>query len=173
LNNTLQRASEQIRQKNLFIILIRPSFFDFSKYFAIHRSWFLLTVGIKYDEKNKRIQRGYYRFYSRSRKKGLYLRGKKTLDRFVVKENFGGRFPNKFPLDYVAYKLKKSHINEIKEDDLLSIADLIKQINSYGWKLSFNEEGVPLVKVTPESLEDLDYGVRLGLMKQIEVPDSE
>lgn len=169
LNNTLQRASEQIRQKNLFIILIRPSYFDFSKYFAIHRSWFLITVGITYDEDNKRIKRGFYRFYSRSRKKRLYLLGKKTMDRFVVKENFRGRFPNQFPMDYKAYKKKKSEIKDLTKDNVMPVRDLLRQIKLHGWRAVYID-GMATVAVPAGDVSELSLSDRLKLMENVEVP---
>lgn len=115
LNAALQRFSEQIRQKNLFIILIRPHIFDLAKYFAIARTWYLVTVGIHANEKTKRFERGQFSFYNRMRKRLLYLRGKKEYDRFKVAPNFTGKFTNFFPVDYEAYKQKKSIIRERKK----------------------------------------------------------
>lgn len=112
LNATLQRLSEQIRQKNLFIILIRPYVFDFTKYFAIARSWFLLTVDVTPNPETQRFERGSFRFYNRIRKQLLYLRGKKEYDRTKVQPNFVGKFTKFFPLDLDAYKAKKAQIRE-------------------------------------------------------------
>lgn len=117
LNRTLKVMAEKIRQKNLFIILVRPSFFDFSKYYAIHRTWFLLSVKLSFDPKYEKIRRGVFHFYSRNRKKQLYLRGRKEMNYNAAKANFYGRFVNSYAVDKEAYKKKKALIEEQSSKD--------------------------------------------------------
>lgn len=108
LENLLKRKLKTIRDKNLFISLITPTFFDRGKYFAIHRTEFLIHVY------SKNLQRGYFRFFNKERKKKLYIRGKKEWDLGCVRPNFGDegttRFTNLppgFPIDYEEYKKAK------------------------------------------------------------------
>ncbi|MGC8885525.1 MAG: hypothetical protein ACP5KK_03485, partial [Candidatus Nanoarchaeia archaeon] len=38
VNKILYAVAAEVRQKNLFIILVLPTFFELEKYFAVHRS---------------------------------------------------------------------------------------------------------------------------------------
>jgi len=109
-NNTLQRLCEQIRQKNLFIALVRPSFFDFSKYYAVHRTWFLVSANITFNSETQSFDRGKFNFYSRKRKKYMYLKGKKLQNRNVIYPNFSGFFPECYAGDLDTYYHKKAVI---------------------------------------------------------------
>lgn len=100
-NNMLVKMMTEIRQRNLFIIIVLPSFFDLDKYVAIHRSRCLIHV---YHHK---FQRGFFRLYSFKQKKLLYLLGKKTYNYNAIKRYIRGKFPNFYTLDIQEYKEKK------------------------------------------------------------------
>jgi hypothetical protein len=102
---TLKRRMKTMRDKNLKVFLVTPTIFDIKdKYFAIGRTRFAIHV---YAEG---FERGYFRFFNKTRKKKLYLMGRKEWDLRASKPNFIGRFtkiPSGFPIDYDEYKNKK------------------------------------------------------------------
>ena len=122
-NRAFKRIMEKCRQKNLFVVLVRPSFFDWSKYYAIHRSWALLTVKLVPDREKKRFVRGFFDFYGRKRKKNLYLLGKKFMDRSVVRPNFRGMFSDDLPIP------KKDYLERKKADFDDDIEKLLKDLS--------------------------------------------
>lgn len=101
VNTMLIKMIAEIRQKNLVVIIVMPSFFDLERYIAIHRSVCLLHVY------KKKMKRGYFMFFSERRKKFLYLYGKKTYDYSKQKANFVGKFPSLLPINEAEYRKKK------------------------------------------------------------------
>ena len=91
VNRVLVSLMMQMRQKNLCVILILPTFFLLDKYAALFRSRVLFHV-----YKNKGI-RGYFMVYNRKLKKKLYLNGKKDYS-YKVRTRFKGRFYGVFAL---------------------------------------------------------------------------
>ena len=101
INTALVSLMMQMRQKNLFVILVLPTFFLLDKYAALFRTQCLIHV---YE--NKGI-RGYFRLYNRKKKKYLYLFGKQTYsysskvgkkDKKQAYTKFKGRFYGVFAL---------------------------------------------------------------------------
>lgn len=113
-NHVLVKMFTEIRQRNLSIILVLPSFFDMDKMPAIHRSRALVHVTAK------NFKRGYFNFYSFNRKRSMYLLGKKTYS-YVAKPNFSGRFTNFYVVDEDEYKKRKYESlkiqNELAEEE--------------------------------------------------------
>lgn len=101
VNKILVGMLAEIRQKNLFIFVVMPTFFDLDKYVAIWRSRVLIHV-YSVD-----WQRGYFMWFDSHRKKVLYLLGKKLYDYNVTKANFVGRFPAGYVVDEKEYRDKK------------------------------------------------------------------
>jgi len=92
INKMLVSLMMQMRQRNLFVVLVMPSFFLLDKYAALFRSRLLINV---YELKGKR---GYFQVYNRRDKKTLFLTGSKLYTYSKVKTNFRGRFYGKFAL---------------------------------------------------------------------------
>ena len=93
INRELISLMMQMRQKNLFVIVVLPTFFLLDKYVALFRTRALIHV---YE--NAGI-RGYFRLYNRKRKKRLYLLGKITYSYDKrVRTSFKGRFYGVFAL---------------------------------------------------------------------------
>lgn len=102
VNVALTNMLAEIRQKNLFVVIVLPSFFDLDKNVACWRSRALVHVytrGLK--------ERGFFKFYSQNKKKMLYVLGKRTYQYSKVICDFHGRFSDINPLDEQAYRLKK------------------------------------------------------------------
>jgi len=105
VNRVLISLIMQMRQKNLFIIIVLPTFFLLDRYVALNRAKALIHV---YE--NKGI-RGYFRAYNWKLKKQLYFAGKKEYS-YKVRTRFKGRFYGVFALGDKktedSYRKKKS-----------------------------------------------------------------
>jgi hypothetical protein len=99
-NVVLNNFISQIRQKNLFILFVLPSFFDLDKAQAIHSTKFLFTI---YTRNGKR---GYWRAYNSHAKTKLYVDGKKTYS-YKVNATRHGRFCKYYIIDEKEYRKKK------------------------------------------------------------------
>ena len=109
VNQLLVSLMMEMRQKNLFIILIMPTFFMLDKYCVLHRTKGLFHVYIKQG------RRGYWNFYNRKRMKMLYLKGKKYYEYVHSKPIIFGRFLDQYTIDEDAYKEKKHNALRVKK----------------------------------------------------------
>jgi len=122
VNRTLVSLMMQIRQKNLFVIMVLPTFFLIDKYVALFRSRALIHV---YECSGRR---GYFKVYNRRKKKLLYLLGKATYSysgaKWKVSTNFKGRFHGVFALGdnemEEKYREKKLKALEMTEKNPMS-----------------------------------------------------
>lgn len=129
INTALVSLMMQMRQKNLFILLVLPTFFLLDKYAALFRTKSLIHV---YE--NKGI-RGYFRVYNKKKKKYLYLYGKKDYsygakgDKYkFIRTKFKGRFYGVFALGdelkEEKYRSKKAKALEETQKNPLSAGQL-------------------------------------------------
>lgn len=95
-----------IRQKNLFFLIVAPSFFRLSSYFALDRTKFCIRV---YD---KNSERGYFEWWGGKRKEKLYKFGKPKLSYKMVSPSMRGRFTKCTLLDDKYAKLKRETLEE-------------------------------------------------------------
>lgn len=105
MNVMLIKMMAQIRQKNLFIALVLPSFYDLDKNLALWRSKALVHCYF-----GPGFQRGFFRFANLNKKKYLYLTGQKTY-RYPIADkfwNFKGRFTNFYTVPENPYRNKKA-----------------------------------------------------------------
>lgn len=100
-NKMIVKMLTEIRDKNLFIIIVLPTFFDLVKYVAIWRSVALIHVTADH------FKRGTFCFYDYHRKKDLYIYGKKFYSYKKPKPNFFGSFLGHYTVDKDEYKRKK------------------------------------------------------------------
>lgn len=100
-NHVLVSMLTEIRQKNLFIFVVLPTYFDLDRYVALWRSRALIHV---YADKFKR---GFFTFYSYKKKKEMYVKGKKFYDYKCIKADFYGAFTDFYPIGREQYKDKK------------------------------------------------------------------
>jgi len=128
VNKALVSLLAEIRQKNLFVIVVMPTFFDLDRYVALWRSRALLHV---YTGEN--FTRGYLAFYNSDRKKDLYVNGKKYYSYRIPKPNFVGKFTNFYTVDEQEYKeLKLKALTDRADDQEDKIQE--KQIDEALWK---------------------------------------
>jgi len=107
INNMLVSLMMEMRQKNLFIILIMPSFFMLDKYCVLHRAKGLFHVYMKNG------RRGFWHFYNRNRMKLLYLNGKKFYDYSKPKPIIFGRFQDQYMVNKESYlDIKKASLHK-------------------------------------------------------------
>jgi len=122
INRTLVSMLAEIRQRNLFVFVVMPTFFDLDKYVALWRSRALIHV---YTGKN--FQRGFFSFYNIDKKKDLYINGKKFYNYFKPVPNFRGRFTNTYVVDEKKYRIKKKGAN-IARAKRMEEADIKRQV---------------------------------------------
>jgi len=100
IGKLLKSMMMQMRQKNLFVIVILPSVFELNKYAVLSRSRGLFHI---YE---KAGQRGFFVGYNRKDMRKLYIKGKKT-NTYCVRSFFIGRFVGKYVINEEEYRLKK------------------------------------------------------------------
>lgn len=104
VNRALVALATEMRQKNLFVVICIPSFFDLDKYFAIHRSRALFHVYF-----NHAGDRGQFIVYPKAAKKLLYLYGKKNYSYAEPHSPWPAmRFLNYYVVDEVEYRRRKA-----------------------------------------------------------------
>lgn len=104
INRTLISMLAEIRQRNLFVFVVMPCFFDLDKYAALWRSRALVHIYT-----GDGFERGYFAFYNADRKKDLYIHGKRFYSYLKPKPNFKGRFTNHYTVDEKQYKKNKKN----------------------------------------------------------------
>lgn len=110
LKATTQAIKDYLRkaaQYNMLNIIVQSEFFEIPKPIAISRSVYLIDVSYEIDESGL-FQRGRFSFYSRRKKKLLFLRGKRDLNYNCVKPDFRGTFPHFYPMDEGEYRQEKA-----------------------------------------------------------------
>lgn len=124
VNRTLVSLMMQMRQKNLLVIIVLPTFFLLDKYVALFRTKFLIHA-----YKNKGVK-GYFRIYNQLKKKLLFLAGRQTysynvkMGKIPITTKFKGRFYGTFALGDKKvdkkYRDKKSKALEDSEKNPMS-----------------------------------------------------
>lgn len=115
VNRALVSLMMQMRQKNLMVIMVLPTFFLLDKYVALFRARALIHV---YESSRRR---GYFRVYNSRLKKTLYLTGKKdySYSHKYVRTKFRGRFYGVFALgdDELEEKYKEGKGKALQETE--------------------------------------------------------
>ena len=101
INKLIVSMMMEMRQKNLIVIIVLPTFFMLDRYVAVFRSVGLFHV---YTHKG---QRGFWIYFNKKNKKLLYIFGKKLMSYTQPRVNFRGRFSGKYVLDEEEYRRKK------------------------------------------------------------------
>lgn len=103
VNRAMIGVATEMRQKNLFVLMLLPSFFDLDKYFALWRCRALIHVFFDHDENRHFI------LFPKDQKKTLYLNGKKTYNYSYPKSPYPVfTFPNYYPVDEMKYRARKA-----------------------------------------------------------------
>lgn len=108
----LKSMMMQMRQKNLFVIVIIPSIFELNKYTVLSRIRCYIHV---YENKGKM---GYFSGFNKRDTRMVYFKGKKNYS-IRVSTRFRGRFYGKYAVDEVAYRKKKADaLFKLDEEDV-------------------------------------------------------
>ncbi len=112
INNILKDLMMEMGQKNLFVLIIQPTFFLLDKYAALFRS-----RGLFHIYKRKR-RKGFWCFFNEKNKMRLYMKGKKEFNYNCIKwPNYRGRFTSKYTINEAQYRDKKARsFKEVKRD---------------------------------------------------------
>lgn len=119
VNRSLMSVLAEIRQKNLFVFIVLPCFFELDKYAAVWRSRALIHV---YTAEG--FQRGRFSFYNQDRKKNLYVLGKKFFSYYKPSPNFFGRFTAGYTVPEEEYRKKKLEALKVREEVKVSAREL-------------------------------------------------
>lgn len=95
-----------IRQKNLFFLIVAPSFFRLASYFANDRTKFLINV---YTVEGKR---GYFNYWGHKAKDKLYDKGKRDKNYRCVRPTIKGRYSKCSMLDEEYKQIKRETLEE-------------------------------------------------------------
>jgi len=103
VNRAMIGLATEMRQKNLFILIVIPSFFDLDRYFALWRSRALFHLYFTPEYERR------YIVFDKRKKKDLYLHGKKRYDYSYPKSPFPPcTFYNQYTVNEKDYREKKS-----------------------------------------------------------------
>ena len=128
----LKSLMMQMRQKNLFILIVIPSVFELNKYAVLHRAMCLFHI---LEKKGRHSWVG----YNKKDTKRTYIMGKKTHS-MRVRSRFTGRFYGNLPLDEVLYKKKKQEALD-KEDEVQEKVNKFSIQRDYYLKILKDELG--------------------------------
>ena len=111
LNRKFLAILSECRQKQLFLLIVCPNFFDLDKNLALWRSRGMFYI---YHDK---MQRGFFKYFTYNDKKKLYIGGKKFYNYNFTKHSLSGRFTKYIPVDHEEYKRRKLKAFEIRQDE--------------------------------------------------------
>jgi hypothetical protein len=106
----LKSMMMQMRQKNLFVIIIMPTIFEFSKYAVLSRAKSFFHV---FESGGRR---GYFVGFNKKDMRNTYLLGKKTYS-YKIRSRFKGRFYGKYTVNEDDYRKKKSDALDLIDDE--------------------------------------------------------
>ena len=98
----------EMRQRNLFVIIVMPTIFLLDTYMALWRARGLFHIYTKDGN------RGRWVFFNNKSKKELYMRGKKLYSYAKPRSRFRGRFRDQYVIDEKAYRQKKKETFDSK-----------------------------------------------------------
>lgn len=132
VNQSLKEMAAEIRQRNLFIIIVIPTFFELQRYIAIWR-----TKGLIHVYEGKEMERGYFMYFDSVAKKIIYLIGRKTYNYNIknVHPSFFGRFLDYYTVDEIKYReLKAKYLeDEPFKEQIKGIKYKIQRNNLIRW----------------------------------------
>lgn len=110
-NIIINKLLQQCRQRNLFVFIVLPKFFELDRGIVLGRANGLFHCLTTRDKK-----RGYYHFYGDDKKRMLYFYGKQLYE-YKVKPDIYGRFTGKYIIKEKAYREMKTKAFEILNFD--------------------------------------------------------
>jgi hypothetical protein len=110
IGKLLKSMMMQMRQKNLFVIVIIPVIFELNRYSVLSRAKFLFHT---FESKGSK---GYAIGFNKKQMRQLYLKGKKTYS-YNVWSSFKCRFYGKYVVDEQEYRKKKEQALFLFDED--------------------------------------------------------
>lgn len=163
INRSLVSMLTEIRQKNLFVFVVLPTYFDLDRYVALWRSRALIHVYTK-----ESFERGYFAFYNVDRKKQLYLKGKKLYSYRAAKPNFVGRFTNHYTVDQAEYR-KRKYEALMRREKLQDDAEIQKAANELFYRQVMKAENLThKQKITLLEIPESTYFYKLRQWRELE-----
>ena len=143
----LHKIFSIFRQKNLFVLIVMPSFFRLGTYFAVDRAKFLLHT---YTDKGG--DRGFFLYFGTKAKNKLYRKGKKEHNHGASAPSFRpGRFttcPTLENPEYVKFKMKtlKEAFQRAKPKKKKTKSELLREFREEQIRKNPDEKGCVLAK---------------------------
>ena len=131
IGKLLKSMMMQMRQKNLFVIVILPTIFELNKYSVLSRARSFFHI----YESGGRM--GYWVGYNRKDTRNIYIKGRKTYS-YRVKSFFNGRFYGKYTVDEEEYRKKKADVLfklDNVEEEIEKGSNWMKKQRNLGLKL--------------------------------------
>lgn len=164
VNKTLISLMMQIRQKNLFVVIVLPTFFLLDKYIAIFRTRILAHV---YENKGRR---GFFRIYSSKKKRLLVLNKESRTYSYGVRSRAKGRFYGVFALgdgEEEKYRKKKMEALSMAEKNPLT-SSAVKFMEQRNIMLYVLRKELKLSYRKMENLlNDYDFDISYNQIKNI------
>ena len=161
VNIAIMNMLGQIRQKNLYILIVLPSFFDLDRYISLWRSRALFHIYAKgYND------RGYFYCY-KDKKNYLWVKNRKFFYYDPKLKDFMGRFTNTYVVNEAEYRKKKAevltHIN--KDKKTLRTEKLTEQRNNLMYeahkdKLYKTTELARITELNKKTIQDIIKEIR-------------
>jgi len=107
IGKILKSLMMQMRQKNLFVIVVIPSIFELNKYTVLSRCRSFFHI---YEAKGGK--KGHFIGFNRKDTRLLYLKGKKTHS-YTIRSRFRGKFFNIYVVPEQEYRKKKEEALEV------------------------------------------------------------
>jgi len=111
-NKAMLTIVQEMRQKNLFVLLILPSFWELDAYLVRHRS-----KGVFHVYTGEKKARGFFRFYAKEFITDLYRDSRKFKYRYPKYPAFFGSFLGYYCVDEEQYKRNKLIALRESEDE--------------------------------------------------------
>lgn len=102
INRLMVSLMMEMRQKNLFIVVVMPTIFLLDRYVALFRARGLFHIYTKDG------RRGRWVYFNNKSKKQLYIYGKKLFSYSKPRSNFRGRFADQYVVNEEEYRKKKA-----------------------------------------------------------------
>lgn len=141
VNIAIVKMLAEVRFRNLFLLVVMPTYFDLDRYAALWRSRGLFHV---YSDSN--FKRGKVAFFNKERKKKLYVNGKKTYSYGKPRANFIATFTNHYTVDKNKYNAKKMESTSKTEDDTRLMALRTGKEIREGISMNLNRSDIGLSK---------------------------
>lgn len=101
VNNLLVSLMMEMGQRNLFIIIVMPTYFMLEKYVVFHRTRGLFHVDMQDG------RRGFWKYYNRWAIKRMYEKGKRFFEYVGASHSTFGRFTDNYMVNEAQYREKK------------------------------------------------------------------